>query len=541
VNTWTDAFSADQLPPGSARAFRRGGDQVAVFHAPDGALYAVANRCPHEGYPLVQGQVLDGSLTCAWHNFKFDLRSGACLVGDDPVRVYPVRQQDGRIKLDLTPPDPAVTIAERRADLEDALVDGRIGQAVRELVRLQQLGLSGAELATLLCTIDARYARYGTSHGSAAVLVGLRRAGGRQGKELLAHLLPGLRMIGEAIRRLPLRPRAEPCAGLSDRDGRAFLAAVEGERLGEAEGLLRGALAAGWNDEVIAWLGAAAASHMLSFAHPLIYLTHLTEHLRSTAFEGADVVLGGLVAAIVYGTRTDTLPPWSSWSARVTASGLDLKTLAAMPRSATADPKELAALLLDPDEAAAFAAIADGLCRGVALDHLADALVLAAADTLLRFDCSLDPDPTIQDDWLNVTHALTAAIALRIRIEQGCAAGETVRQLLLVTRFVHGMVPLLRAEAERPRIEGSVAEHGAGLIEACLHDPSSRPIIVVHLLKTTAAAIEVAPLLSADPSRPLAAAQRLWNQPPRTFNSDRLLHDAWVNVVDGKIPRTRMR
>ena len=51
-------------------------------------MHACNNRCPHEGYPLVEG-ALDAEsciLTCHWHNWKFDLRTGANHYGGDNLR-----------------------------------------------------------------------------------------------------------------------------------------------------------------------------------------------------------------------------------------------------------------------------------------------------------------------------------------------------------------------------------------------------------------------------------------------------------------------
>src|ERR1051326_8001276 len=46
---------------------------------------AVDNRCPHMGFPLSQGSVRDGILTCHWHHARFDLASGCTfdLFADD--------------------------------------------------------------------------------------------------------------------------------------------------------------------------------------------------------------------------------------------------------------------------------------------------------------------------------------------------------------------------------------------------------------------------------------------------------------------------
>lgn len=78
------------------------GDEIAVFLV-DGKAHAVANTCPHEGNPLVEGEILGPTLTCAYHNWKFDLETGACLFGDEPVRRYPAELREGAIWIQLDP------------------------------------------------------------------------------------------------------------------------------------------------------------------------------------------------------------------------------------------------------------------------------------------------------------------------------------------------------------------------------------------------------------------------------------------------------
>jgi nitrite reductase/ring-hydroxylating ferredoxin subunit len=63
---------------------------IALFYH-NSSVYAVDNRCPHMGFPLNQGTVKDGILTCHWHHARFDLNSGGTFdqwAGD--VRSYPV-------------------------------------------------------------------------------------------------------------------------------------------------------------------------------------------------------------------------------------------------------------------------------------------------------------------------------------------------------------------------------------------------------------------------------------------------------------------
>jgi nitrite reductase/ring-hydroxylating ferredoxin subunit len=70
--------------------------QVAVFLV-DGTPYALANACPHAGNPLVEGDVLGRTLVCAFHGWRFDLETGACLAGDEPVACYPAEVRDGEV------------------------------------------------------------------------------------------------------------------------------------------------------------------------------------------------------------------------------------------------------------------------------------------------------------------------------------------------------------------------------------------------------------------------------------------------------------
>ncbi|MGH9911403.1 MAG: Rieske (2Fe-2S) protein [Nitrososphaeraceae archaeon] len=55
-------------------------------------VYALDNRCPHMGFPLSQGTLKDGILTCHWHHARFDLHNGGTFdqwAGD--VVSYPVQ------------------------------------------------------------------------------------------------------------------------------------------------------------------------------------------------------------------------------------------------------------------------------------------------------------------------------------------------------------------------------------------------------------------------------------------------------------------
>jgi nitrite reductase/ring-hydroxylating ferredoxin subunit len=63
------------------------GREIVVLRV-GGSLHAFDNACPHEGNPLADGEVLGDVLECAYHGWRFDLGTGACLLGDEAARRY---------------------------------------------------------------------------------------------------------------------------------------------------------------------------------------------------------------------------------------------------------------------------------------------------------------------------------------------------------------------------------------------------------------------------------------------------------------------
>lgn len=41
-----------------------------------GKICAFSARCPHIGFPLTRGKVVNGSIQCPWHGSRFDLSTG---------------------------------------------------------------------------------------------------------------------------------------------------------------------------------------------------------------------------------------------------------------------------------------------------------------------------------------------------------------------------------------------------------------------------------------------------------------------------------
>jgi nitrite reductase/ring-hydroxylating ferredoxin subunit len=73
--------STRDIAPGAARAFSIGRYEVAVFNV-GGAYYAIENSCPHQGGPLAEGWMEGPLVTCPWHGWCFDVRTGKMTLGE---------------------------------------------------------------------------------------------------------------------------------------------------------------------------------------------------------------------------------------------------------------------------------------------------------------------------------------------------------------------------------------------------------------------------------------------------------------------------
>ena len=80
----TFVAETDELPPGSRKVVKLGDVDVAILNV-EGKFYAIKDSCPHLGEPLSMG-ALDGmTLACPGHGWKFDIKTGRCVKGDEDI------------------------------------------------------------------------------------------------------------------------------------------------------------------------------------------------------------------------------------------------------------------------------------------------------------------------------------------------------------------------------------------------------------------------------------------------------------------------
>jgi 3-phenylpropionate/trans-cinnamate dioxygenase ferredoxin component len=98
---WIDIGGADAVTEASPLGAEVEGVAVIVVRCGD-ALYAVEDRCTHDGEPLNEGQVEECQIVCPRHGSHFCLRTGEALTPPayEPLRTYRVREQDGRVLIE---------------------------------------------------------------------------------------------------------------------------------------------------------------------------------------------------------------------------------------------------------------------------------------------------------------------------------------------------------------------------------------------------------------------------------------------------------
>jgi nitrite reductase/ring-hydroxylating ferredoxin subunit len=574
---WQRAFPLSSLPVGESRAIKLDGQQVAIFHRANDVLFACDNRCPHEGYPLAKGRVLGESvLMCIWHSFTFNLNDGKCLFGDEDVRVFPVRVVDGQIEVEMTTLDPAESIPSRFESLNTALIEKRMSQAARDVVRLIQAGVSPNELVEFAALFDARHAEMGAAtHALPLAADTLRLLPRFPGVEAVRPLMQLFDMASEPTlspsprQQAPsIDPGDDPVAA-----GKRLREAAEAMRIGEPEGLLRGALAKGWGrEEIEPWFFRLCTDHFIAFGHGLIYQLKVFDMLDQIGWQHADEILAGHLQVVAFGPREERIPNHAALLRAL--ERVDPKLDAwyakrALRELGPADQAVLCDAVLDGTVDEAIDAVAGYLDSGVMPASLVRTLSLAASERLLRFDPDIDADASLQENWLDVTHTLTTAHATRQALER-FDHPTVLRTLFHLAYFIQRTGPLdaeeslaiepaqgatlesvtdavrgLRADEAVANVGGYLAAGGDAealryaLEDVILGDHGVRPIFVTHMIKTLLAAHDESRALAGDPQhdRPLIACTRYLASRVREHELGGVIEDALRFLVDAKTPR----
>ena len=387
---------------------------VAVFYN-DGQPAAVDHRCPHMGFPLSQGNLTGGILTCEWHHARFDVRSGCTFdLWADDIPAYDVTVTDGVVYVAVHPrqrPDRAYHLARLHRGLDRNL---RLVIA-KSLIGLLAEGATGGEIV-------ADVARYAAQHS--------QRWG--QGLTLLTcaanldrHLAPPTRyhLLVRAVAQVaqdcsgqPPRRAADPLAGTGHPPARVqawFRHWVGSRHRDGAERCLLTAITGGSD---------AAALTAFLFGGALDRLYSNGGHVGDFANKAGELatVLGADGPAELLPLTLDLMASArggeeaASWQHPVDlVTPLRALALPEPPYGTAAPPPGLRAQLLGHEPVATLAALRDALAGGAAPALVAREVVFAAAWRLAHFAPANDPA-----DWFAPLHTFSFANAVAAAVRR---------------------------------------------------------------------------------------------------------------------------
>jgi nitrite reductase/ring-hydroxylating ferredoxin subunit len=97
---WTAVADEAGLRESEPVLIERAGVEILLVRE-GGSLYALLDRCAHQGGPLHEGKVEDGCVICPWHSSRYRLSDGVALSGPTahPQPALRLRVIDGKVEV----------------------------------------------------------------------------------------------------------------------------------------------------------------------------------------------------------------------------------------------------------------------------------------------------------------------------------------------------------------------------------------------------------------------------------------------------------
>jgi nitrite reductase (NADH) small subunit len=98
---WHRIAAVEDCPPGSGVEAVVGEHIVALFNV-GGEFFALDGVCPHQGGPLGEGELNGCVVTCSWHGWQFDVRTGQHQLNRNVVQPrFETKTEDGGVWVKL--------------------------------------------------------------------------------------------------------------------------------------------------------------------------------------------------------------------------------------------------------------------------------------------------------------------------------------------------------------------------------------------------------------------------------------------------------
>jgi nitrite reductase (NADH) small subunit len=101
--SWKAVCRVEDIPVLGARRVAREGSStpIAVFRNAENRVFALLDRCPHQGGPLSQGIVFGESVACPLHNWTIGLADGCAQAPDQGcVQRFACKVEAGEVLLE---------------------------------------------------------------------------------------------------------------------------------------------------------------------------------------------------------------------------------------------------------------------------------------------------------------------------------------------------------------------------------------------------------------------------------------------------------
>jgi len=404
---WTKAMTVEDAEKKQIHTLKLGSKKVCLWHT-ETRWFAFDLRCPHEGYPLSQGDVnSDCVLTCRWHNWQFNLEDGQPLRGEDRLQTYPLQIRDGWLWIDITPPTEGERKARLIGDMRKVFQKRYYGAMGRVWTKWYYAeGFSPNELLAEIVKWSIPHFERGFTHGLACISEWLAFAEQFDAPiKRLSCYLEASDFLAEETFGEPKFPYPE---GKQPFRPREFVAALENEDEATAITMMRGALEAGHSfQQIEPHLLAYVFNHYLGYGHAVIYLTKIPQLIARLGEDVQADILAAYIRYAIAAIRDDVLPEFRQYQKT-------LKAVETAIRNRRVTERSLAA----PEVGASLSQVWQWLIEAVGQHtetEVFHALITAGARNLLHFDetvltrVPLKPNDTFS--WLSLTHALTFAEA----------------------------------------------------------------------------------------------------------------------------------
>ena len=100
-SAWIRIASVEDCAEGASLETVASDRIVALFNV-DGEYHALDGVCPHQGGPLGKGCLQGAMVTCPWHGWQFDVRTGQSQLSPAMRQPsLPTRVVDGQIEVQI--------------------------------------------------------------------------------------------------------------------------------------------------------------------------------------------------------------------------------------------------------------------------------------------------------------------------------------------------------------------------------------------------------------------------------------------------------